>query len=166
MQSAVRQLNVDLATEGTAPLSIGVGLHYGRVMVGTIREPERLDGTIISDAVNIASRLQDLTKTFGAQITLSSRMLEQLAVKGRFAHRYLGRIALKGRVEHVDVHEVLAATEDAAQRKKRATQSLFEAGVAAWMQDDFARAAGLFRQVYAQHPEDKAAAYSLDRSEG
>ena len=63
MQRFVREFNEQRLVEGRPEIRIGVGLHHGRVMLGTIGEDKRLEGTVISDAVNIASRLEGLTKS-------------------------------------------------------------------------------------------------------
>jgi len=65
-------LNSELAAEGVAPLRFGVGLHWGEVEFGNIGTRDRLDFTVIGPAVNLASRLQDLTKELGTPILASA----------------------------------------------------------------------------------------------
>ncbi len=65
-------LNTELAQEGRPPLAFGVGLHCGEVEFGNIGTRDRLDFTVIGPAVNLASRLQELTKKVGAPILASS----------------------------------------------------------------------------------------------
>ncbi len=73
------------------------------MMLGTIGETERMDSTVISDAVNIASRLEGLTKEMGVDIIISQDVLSRLEVPGRFKTRSLGVSAVKGRAEPIGV---------------------------------------------------------------
>ena len=69
LQKRVIELNIPREEKGELPIGIGVGIHIGNLMMGTVGEKERMEGTVISDAVNLSSRLEGLTKLYGAQIT-------------------------------------------------------------------------------------------------
>ena len=71
--------SVDLEAAGQEPLRIGVGVHWGRMMLGTIGESRRMEGTVISDAVNTGSRLESMSKEMGVRIIVSGEALGQLA---------------------------------------------------------------------------------------
>ena len=84
---AVETLNRDLISRGRAPLQIGIGIHCGPAIVGSIGSPQRLEFTAIGNTVNIASRVEGLTKTVGRPLLVTaavrgrlrdSSMLEQL----------------------------------------------------------------------------------------
>ena len=62
MQQEVTAYNLHRLDDGYQPISIGIGLHLGMVMLGTIGEVERMEGTVISDAVNLAAKLEKHTK--------------------------------------------------------------------------------------------------------
>jgi adenylate cyclase len=70
--AGTKALNLQLAEEGRAPLAFGIGLHWGEVEFGNIGTRDRLDFTVIGPAVNLASRLQDLTKLIGTPILASA----------------------------------------------------------------------------------------------
>lgn len=76
-------------------------------MLGTIGEPERMDSTVISDAVNIASRLEGLTKTRAVGIVISEQALAGTQDPHRFETRSLGRSMVKGRAEPIGILELL-----------------------------------------------------------
>jgi adenylate cyclase len=71
MQQAIATMNIDLPGEGIAKLRVGIGIHTGRAIVGDIGAPSRREFTAIGDAVNIASRVEQMTKDIGAEILIS-----------------------------------------------------------------------------------------------
>jgi adenylate cyclase len=76
--SAVEKLNVDLTAKGRAPLRIGIGIHSGRAIVGSIGSPERLEFTAIGNTVNIASRVEGLTKALGKPLLVTGAVRERM----------------------------------------------------------------------------------------
>ncbi|BBM81951.1 adenylate/guanylate cyclase domain-containing protein [Candidatus Uabimicrobium amorphum] len=87
------------------PLKIGVGIHTGTLMLGIIGESERMDCTVIADAVNTASRLEDLTKKYNAGIITTDVTLE--FIEGEIPHRFLDKVTVKGKKHPVAIYEIL-----------------------------------------------------------
>jgi adenylate cyclase len=107
MQREVDAYNEGRAKAGYPPIAIGIGLHKGKLSLGTIGEARRMETTVISDAVNVASRLESLTKKYGAKILLSGPFFKAASESLSFESRFLGRIRVKGKKAPIAVYEVL-----------------------------------------------------------
>src|SRR5260370_23623421 len=75
--SAVKKLNDDLAAKGRAPIQIGIGIHSGPAIVGSVGSPQRLEFTAIGTTVNIASRIEGLTKTTGKALLVTAAVRDR-----------------------------------------------------------------------------------------
>ena len=114
---------------GYDPLRIGIGVHAGSVMLGIIGHERFMQGTAISDAVNLASRLQDLTKVYEVSLLVSSHVLFDLEEPNRFNYRFIDKARLKGKEDAVAVYEVFDGDADDLKARKKASREEFEKGV-------------------------------------
>jgi adenylate cyclase len=76
LQAEVAAWNKKRLRAGRRPVAIGIGIHYGQVFAGVIEGGERLEFTVIGDAVNTARRIEELTKTTGWPLLVSAELLE------------------------------------------------------------------------------------------
>jgi adenylate cyclase len=164
LQGAVAALNIERAAKGLVPIAVGVGLHRGSLMLGTIGEHERMDGTVIADAVNVASRVEGLTKYFGARVIVTEEIRTALADPGAYAMRYLGRVAVMGKRQGVGMYEVIDGDPPDRLAAKRVTADAFAAAVSAFVAGDFAEAAERFTDVLHSDGADGAARYLHGRA--
>jgi adenylate cyclase len=104
MQKQIRALDADFARRGWPALNIGVGLNCGTMSVGDMGSKFRRAYTVMGDAVNLASRLEGLTKEYGVGILVSENIIK--AAPG-FVYREVDRVAVKGRTEGVLIYEPL-----------------------------------------------------------
>ncbi|NEQ43232.1 MAG: HAMP domain-containing protein [Leptolyngbya sp. SIOISBB] len=139
------------------PIEIGMGLHTGYVMAGMIGEPDRIQPDAISDTVNLAARLEGLSKVYGASLIISEAVRDRLQDPNRYHLRFLDRVIVKGRTQSSAIYEVLDAESEEQQREKLATLSEFEAGIKAYGDRDLVAARDHFMAIRAQHPQDKTA---------
>ncbi|MDB6128573.1 MAG: cyaA 2 [Verrucomicrobia bacterium] len=107
MEHALIALNAEFAAEGRPPLAIGVGVNTARVVAGNIGSHRRLNYSVIGDGVNVAARLQSLTRTteYRTNIITSAATIASVP-KGIFSTRALGHVTVKGRTEAVDIYAV------------------------------------------------------------
>lgn len=154
---AIEQYNNKRRTDGRSPISVGIGVHTGGVMMGIIGDEERHDANVISDAVNIASRLEGLTKVFGSTILLSEKTLTGIINPALFMFRFLGHIRVKGKVTSLDVYEMISPNAPELREKKLQTLDLFKLGLQNYYQKQFAEAAVSLRKVLDMNPDDKTA---------
>lgn len=164
MRHSLVDLNAAREQQGEPPIRIGVGLHQGALMLGTVGEPERMDGTVIADTVNTASRLESLTKQYGATIIISAQTLKAMAEWNTYSIRTLGKIRVKGKTDAVTIYEVLDGEAEQSLRAKLATLEHFEAGVNLFQAGRFAEAEEQFRQATSSNPSDQAAVQYQQRA--
>ncbi len=101
----LRELRRFNAEEGHAsPLRIGIGIATGPVIAGNAGSPERLNYTVLGDTVNVASRLQGLTKEYGVPLILSGATYERVTTV--FPCRLLGKVAVRGRQQETTLYTV------------------------------------------------------------
>jgi class 3 adenylate cyclase len=157
MIGELKKLNVDRRNAGQKPIVIGIGLHTGKVMMGIIGDLERHDANVISDAVNVSSRMEGLTKTFGASIIMSEETYKGIRDKTVFQFRYLGRIQAKGKEHVTGVYEVFNADEPVLQQRKQSTLNTFDLALDDYFGKRFAEAAVSLKKVLMENPDDKTA---------
>ena len=105
--------NKEMAKElGISGINIGIGIHSGMAMVGIVGEEERLSGTVISDTVNLSSRLESLTKQYKTGILVSKDTVDRLSDSESYNLRYLGILQVAGVNEVKGVYEVLDCLEE------------------------------------------------------
>lgn len=100
----LEKLNEHLRRQGYSPLEIGIGIHTGSAVVGSIGSPRRKDFTAIGDTVNVASRVESLTKTLGATMLITA--LTRAALPADAAVRELPPQEVKGKDKLLSVYAV------------------------------------------------------------
>jgi class 3 adenylate cyclase len=154
--------NQERVNSGYAPIKIGIGINTGNLMLGTVGGQNRMDTTVISDAVNLASRVEGLTKTYGVALLITQQTFNKLANPSKYAIRMIAEISVKGKVNLSRIYEVFEADIPETKRGKLATKDLFNQALSLYRQQKIIQATGLFAQCLKLCPSDQVAHIYLD----
>ena len=111
MRAALVDYNEGRVRGGYPTIRFGIGIHTGQLMLGTIGENQRMDSTVISDTVNLASRLEGLTKKFQTDILVSGDTVYAVADQSSFRFEFLAEETVKGRTKPIGVYAVSEAPQ-------------------------------------------------------
>jgi adenylate cyclase len=125
MLTVLDGLRPAFAARGWPKLDIGIGINTGPMIVGNAGSRDRLAYTAMGDTVNVASRVEGLTKEYGVHIVIGEET--RRAAGDAFAYRFLDRVAVKGRPEPLTVYELLAPAGALAPARLAQLQSYEEA---------------------------------------
>ncbi|MBE9562935.1 MAG: HAMP domain-containing protein, partial [Proteobacteria bacterium] len=144
-------------------IKVGIGLNTGKLMLGIIGETNRLQCTVISDAVNLASRLEGATKTYKCSLIISQNTYTNLNNHDDYAIRFLDNIRVKGRYERINIFEVFDCEPKESQIHKQQTLQIFEEAVHLYQEHKFIKVGKLMKKCLKLNPFDAAAEIYLQR---
>ncbi|MEG4129320.1 AAA family ATPase [Microcoleus sp. Pol1B3] len=159
------EYNEYCANAGCAQIQIGIGINTGSLMLGTVGGPNRMDGTVISDAVNLASRVESLTKNYGVSLLITQPTYTRLKNPSQYTIRTLDTVKVKGKSEAVTIYEVFDADPPEIKQAKLATLELFAEARALYSEGKLFEAARLFSECWRQNPGDRVAKIYWERCE-
>ena len=163
MLQTLAEYNQSRASLGYVPVQIGVGINTGSLILGIVGGKSRMDGTVISDAVNLASRIESLTKNYGVSLLITQQTFDRLTNPGDYAIRVIDKVQVKGKSEWVTVYEVFDADLAEVKAGKLATLQLFTEALSLYNMKSVRQAARLFADCLWQNPGDKVAQIYLER---
>ncbi len=164
IQQKLTEFNALRLQQNKSAIQIGIGIHTGPLMLGTIGVKDRMDGTVISDAVNLASRLEELNKLYGTSMIVSHSTVKKLTGIENYNYRFLSYARVKGKENAIQVYEFFDGDEEHSKNKKLETLSLFNEGITEYYQQKFTKASVKFQEVIDAYPEDQTSKIFLEKS--
>jgi hemerythrin len=165
MLNRLTEYNEERKRADYRPIGIGIGLNTGIMMLGTIGGKERMDSTVISDAVNLSSRIETMTKSYGVSLLISEHTYYSLDDASKYKIRFADRVRVKGKEQPQSVYEVFDGDPPEQRAAKQNTIRIFERAIAYYYFKEVTGALELFRQCINECPEDMLAQVYVERCE-
>src|SRR5438309_3162817 len=165
MRRELVTLNENWRSRGMTELGFGVGINHGEAVIGNIGsyEPhERLDPTVIGDAVNLASRLEALTRQYSVDVLIGASAAE--LVRDEFHLRSVALAQVKGKTKPVEVFTLIGARNEDVDPELLKWLESYEEGITKFRNRDFTQAKILFSRFLEFYPDDYLAKTYLERA--
>tara|TARA_B100001027_G_scaffold177625_1_gene128914 strand:+ start:157 stop:2319 length:2163 start_codon:yes stop_codon:yes gene_type:complete len=162
MQRYLKQYNSNSFKNKTHKINIGIGINTGEMMLGTLGDVNRMEGSVISDAVNLASRLEGLTKIYKVGIIISEETYNNIN-KDLFNTRFIDVVAVKGKDKPVKIFEIFDSDLAKLKHLKIDTLEDFKEAVSDYFQKNFKKALKLFLKINKINPYDKVTEIYINR---
>lgn len=147
MCAALRKFNAELISNGRQPLRMGLGMNTGPMVLGTMGGQDRMQCTVLGDSVNLASRIEHLTRNYEAQFLIGENTFLSLENPDAFSIRMVDYVAVKGKDKAIRIYEVLDAEEEGRRKVKESTREELKAGMDAYFNRDFSSALLIFNRL-------------------
>jgi hemerythrin len=165
MLKKLDEYNVGRERAGYRSIRIGIGINTGIVILGTIGGEARMDGTVIGDAVNFASRLERLTKDYRVPILISEYTVYSLDRASQWSIRFIDSTQVRGKQDNQSVYELFDGDPEPLREAKRHNLRRFEEALAHYHLDDIPAAREILAACLDDTPDDLAAAVYMERCE-
>jgi class 3 adenylate cyclase/HAMP domain-containing protein len=153
MIQQLKVLNNKRLSQQFPPIRIGVGIHTGALTLGIIGFETRLESTVIGDTVNLASRLESLTKKYNIDIAITSDTLSYLITEKPFLIREIDTVRVKGKEDAITFYEVFDADEPIIRNYKQATLFDYQQALISYKEKEWTQALTQFERIAQYAPE-------------
>ncbi|MDB6018308.1 MAG: hypothetical protein JWR19_2797 [Pedosphaera sp.] len=152
MKRGLARLNINWKQRGLPELAFGIGINHGEVIVGNLGSAQKMELTVIGDAVNLASRLEGLTKKYHLDLIVGETVAP--LVRERFVLRTVDFVQVKGKTKPVEIHTVVGERSEPQEPKETAWLKDYEEGIQLYRKRAFAEAARIFEACVREKPDD------------
>ena len=165
MRVRLDALNTRWLKEGKLPINIGIGVNYGEVIVGGLgSENSKMEITVMGDAVNLASRLEGLTKDYGLDLLVGENVAKRISETYRL--RTVDLVRVKGKKKPAEVMTVLGPLTEMPTEAQELLLADYEDAILLYRKQEFAAAARLLEECARVNPSDYLTAFYLERCQG
>ena len=155
--------NSDEPTSGKDPVNMGVGIHIGQLVLGTIGRELRMETTVISDTVNASARLENLNKTYKTNVLISGAVRDELSPDIQSFCRLIDRTQVKGKVEFLDVYEVYLTDDEPLAEAKSKSKKVLTSIVDSYYLGDIKAAKKILGELEDDTKKDTVISFWKDR---
>lgn len=145
------------------PISIGIGINTGCLMLGTVGGSNRMDSTVISDTVNVAARIERMTRVYNVNLLISHHTFMQLNNANHYAMRVIDRVQVKGKTAFVSVYEIFEPDPPELRAAKFESKTKFENALLLYYQQAYDNALEQFQSCLDLCPDDTVAQSYVQR---
>lgn len=154
MFRGLKAYNEERAKIGKSAIKVGAGIHYGQVTLGAVGTEQRMDTAIIGDTVNLASRLENATKTYQIDVLISDSLYNNLKNPEKYHIREIDTVRVKGKQIPLSIFEVFDLDEEIIKKQKKESLPVFSEAFRLYKNGDFDKAFELFKQCADICPRD------------
>lgn len=163
MRRTLSEFNEGRKKAGQQCVDIGIGINTGRMTLGTIGFETRMESTVIGDTVNLASRLEGITKNYGVPIVISENTARKLKEPGQFHLREIDTLRVKGKEQLVTVYEVFDADPNHLKESKSKHLNFYNEGISLYRTERWADSLKIFNELGKLSPTDSVVRLYVQR---
>jgi len=163
MLESLDKYNKKLKQNKLPIIEVGLGLHTGNTMLGTVGTSSRMDATVISDTVNAAARVESMTKAFATKILITEETKRALSDLSQYRIRYIASCRIQGKSKPVTLYEIFNNDSLSMQKEKLQNQSMMIQAWKAYKDGDSARAIQMYQRLIEKSPHDKSLFALIER---
>ncbi len=163
MRKQLDIFNENRINKNETPIEIGIGINTGEVIVGTIGSNDRMDSTVIGDTVNLASRMEGLTKIYKCRVLICDNTLEKLENAEKYCIREIDTVKVKGKKINTTVYEIYDYEDENTKELKKKINPLLIKGRELYRVRKWDEAIEQFREALEASPDDIVPFIFMDR---
>ena len=154
MLAALRSFNAEKSGRAQQEVKIGIGLHTGPVILGTIGSSDRMDSTVLGLTVNLAKRLEELTRPLAVDMLISNEVASRLPSQHTYRFRELGEVSVRGSSTPLSIVEVYEQNEPRVRDLKDQIRPIMAEGLELFRAGRLEEALPKFQEAQSIHPQD------------